>query len=307
MSFQISGFVQFFQGLFETAPPQPLAVPQRGATLQEINDFVYSLRLPAYLRNQLVDAHLRGFANHFRLRDIDRTDEGACTRFTKEFLDYFSGKPSPEFLHGQDASGMTPLMRAVKGEDFELVCDLRQHRAVVDGDLLTFAIRNNASDKIIKYLFRYVDYPENNRNELGHLFDNICVVAERNRTLAVECLKHPPFRDKLPVHDAARCGHAAVIPILRGAGFEVDAFDTWRRDGRTPLMTAMRVGHSSRAVVEALLEAGASVSLENDVGDSPLVCARAFGLKAIALLLIQHGAPTTPAFEDWINQPDEQT
>jgi hypothetical protein len=32
MSFQISGFVQFFHNFFETAPPQPLPVPQCGAS-----------------------------------------------------------------------------------------------------------------------------------------------------------------------------------------------------------------------------------------------------------------------------------
>jgi hypothetical protein len=65
MSFQISGFVQFFQDLFETAPPQPLAVPQRGAPLEEIRRFVDSLNLPADLRSQLMDHHLRGFADPF--------------------------------------------------------------------------------------------------------------------------------------------------------------------------------------------------------------------------------------------------
>jgi ankyrin repeat protein len=202
---------------------------------------------------------------------------------------------------------MTPLMCAVKGENFDLVCDLRQHRAVVDGELLTFAIRHNAPDEIIKYLFRYVDYPESNRNELSHLFDNICLVAERNRPLAVECLKHPPFRKQLPVHDAARCGHAAVIPILKDAGFKLDKFRNGKRDGRTPLMLAMLNGHSSRAVVEALLEAGASADVKNMAGDSALIIACAYRLKAIALLLIRHGAQATSEIENWINEVDQQT
>jgi len=42
MTDQISGFVQFFQNLLGTAPPQLRAVPQRGAPIDEIRDFVDS-------------------------------------------------------------------------------------------------------------------------------------------------------------------------------------------------------------------------------------------------------------------------
>jgi ankyrin repeat protein len=71
-------------------------------------------------------------------------------------------------------------------------------------------------------------------------------------------------------------------------------------------MVAMQNGHASRAVVEAL-EAGASADLHNRAGDSSLIYACEYELKATALLLIQHGASVTAAIEKWINEPDEQT
>jgi hypothetical protein len=307
MSFQISGFAQFFQGLFETAPPQPLPVPQHGATLQEIQDFVNSLKLPADLRSQLQDGHLRDFAKLFRVRGIDRNDEGACVRFTKEFLDYVSWEGSYAFLNGRNPQGMTPLMCALKEEDWDLLKELKQHGAVFDGELVTFAIRNNQPSRHIYYLFKFADYPQGARSAMGQLFDSVCLMAERSHAEAVTCLGSSTWRSRLLVHDAANCGHAAVIPLLKDAGFDINGWDAGRIIGRTPLMYAMRNGHSSRAVVEALLQAGASPDLYNMAGESPLTCARDEGLKATALLLIQHGASVTPDIESWINEPDEQT
>jgi hypothetical protein len=154
MTDQISGFVQFFQNLLGTAPPQLRAVPQRGAPIDEIRDFVDSLHLPPVLCAQLTDGRLSGFANHFRLRNIDPADPGACARFTKDCLDYYSCNASPEFLNGADAHGMTPLMCALKSGDFDLVQDLRQHGAVVDSKVLKFAVKHEVPEKIIKYLFK---------------------------------------------------------------------------------------------------------------------------------------------------------
>jgi ankyrin repeat protein len=320
MSFQISGFVQFFQDLFETAPTQPLAVPQRGATLEGIRNFVASLRLPADLRNQLVDAHLKGFADHFRVRGVDPNDEGACTRFTKEFLNYFSWKPSAEFLNARNAQGMTPLMCALKEEDLEFVMDLRQHGAVVDSELLTFAIRNDAPDKFIEYLFKHAEFPyfedwnhpdasdllRRHRLKWSDLLDNIRLLAERSRPLAVKCLKRSALRETSLVHDAASRGDAALIPILKDAGFDLDEWLPDWRTGITPLMTAIMRRPANRTVVRALLAAGATADIKNWMDESPLTCAHHYGHKAIALLLIRHGAPATPEIENWISKDEDQ-
>jgi hypothetical protein len=110
--------------------------------------------LPPVLCAQLTDGPLSGFANHFRLRNIDPADPGACARFTKDCLDYYSCNASPEFLNGADAHGMTPLMCALKSGDFDLVQDLRQHGAVVDSKVLKFAVKHEVPEKIIKYLFK---------------------------------------------------------------------------------------------------------------------------------------------------------
>jgi hypothetical protein len=129
------------------------------------------------------------------------------------------------------------------------------------------------------------------------LFSPLCQTAQA----------FPALFGKSLVHDAAQCGHAAVIPILKDAGFDIDEFKNGRIGGYTPLMNAMEVGHSSREAVEALLKAGAWVGEENMRGESALTWARDHDLKEIALLLMQHGAPATPEIENWISEPDEQT
>jgi ankyrin repeat protein len=320
MSFQISGFVQFFQDLFETAPPQPLAVPQRGATLQEIEDFVKSLKLPADLRNRL-GGKLHGFASFFRARGVDPNDEGACTRFTKDYLDYFSRKPSPEFLNGRNAHGKTPLMCAIEEKDFDLVMDLGGHGAAIGCEVITFAIRNNAPDNFLKHLFRNADFDEDlpnfdnwdhpdllsrRRLEWSDLLDSLCLLAERSGRLAVKCIKISALREELLVHEAASRGDAALIPILKDAHFDLDKFKPGWQVGTTPLMDAIMRRPPNRAVVQALLKAGASASAENAVGDSALTCARSYGHKDIALLLIRYGAPASEDIKNWISKDEDQ-
>jgi hypothetical protein len=320
MSFQISGFVQFFQDLLEIAPPQVPAVPQHDAHPREIRDFIASLPLPADLRNQVLNSPCRDFAAQFRLLGIDRADEGACTRFAKEFLDFISSKRSPEYLNGRDAYGMTPLMRAIKEEDFDLACNLRDHGALVDAELLTFAIRNNAPDTFIEGLCDRMKYPQfdewdhphfdalwrQHRLKLGDLFDSVCLLAKRSRPLVDHLFKNPTFRQAWPFHDAAECGRPAIIPILKDAGFDINEMKNGEMSGYTPLMNAMTMGHSGRAVVEALLKAGASASAENVVGDSALTWARVYGHKDIALLLIRYGAPASEDIKNWISKDEDQ-
>ncbi len=323
MSFQISGFVQFFQDLFETAPPQPLPVPQRGATLQEIEDFVKSLKLPADLRNRLGGTLHGGFASLFRARGVDPNDEGACTRFTKDYLDYFSGKPSPEFLNGRNAHGKTPLMCAIEEKDFDLVSQLRLRGAATGCEVIKFAIRNNAPDNILRYLFKYADFEEDTLNfdncdfsdlcsrrrlERSDLLDSLCLLAKRSGQLAVKCIKYSPLRKEQLVHETASRGDAALIPILKGAGFDLDELKPgwgWQ-DGTTPLMDAITRRPPNRAVVQALLNAGASASVENAVGVSALTCARSYGHKDIALLLIRYGAPASEDIKNWISKDEDQ-
>jgi ankyrin repeat protein len=251
---------------------------------------------------------MRGFASHFRLRSIDPTDQGACARFAKDYLDYFRGKPTSTFLNGADAHGMTPLMCALKGEDFDLVYDLKQHGAAVDVKLLKFAISHNAPDAITKYLFKNAEYPDKLSHDFGPLFDGICLLAERDRPLALECLKYPKSHNELLVHDAACCGHAAVIPILKDAGFDLNVWLGGMRGGSTPLMTSIGNGGAScHAVVEALLDAGADGNLSNIVGESPLTVARDHDLKAIAMLLERHGVAPPDDIEKWMNSDDQQS
>jgi hypothetical protein len=128
-----------------------------------------------------------------------------------------------------------------------------------------------------------------------------------DRPLALDCLKQSGLRKQSLVHEAAWCGHAAVIPILKDAGFNLDAFRNRPRDGFTPLMIAIVRGASGQAAVEALLKAGADPDLGNMIGEKPLVIARDHDLKAIAMVLLRHGASSSSEIEDWIDEPDQQT
>jgi ankyrin repeat protein len=111
----------------------------------------------------------------------------------------------------------------------------------------------------------------------------------------------------LLVHQAAECGHSAIIPLLKLAGLDLNGFsaDDWR-GGHTPLMWAIRDHTPDRAVIKALLKAGAAADLKNLFGDSPLSLAYARRHKDIAVLLIWRGAPATPEIENWISKDQDQ-
>jgi ankyrin repeat protein len=65
-------------------------------------------------------------------------------------------------------------------------------------------------------------------------------------------------------------------------------------------MVAISRHPANYAVVVALLEAGATATKNNDVGDSALRCACNYGHKEIARLLIRHGAQATDEIKTWL-------
>eukprot|EP00752_Nemacystus_decipiens_P005214 g4733.t1 len=68
--------------------------------------------------------------------------------------------------------------------------------------------------------------------------------------------------------------------------------------GRTPLHKAAQAEVDSVAVVQALLDAGADVSLRSQDGTSPLDLAAGMGHVEIARALLEHGADVNDASED---------
>jgi len=112
-----------------------------------------------------------------------------------------------------------------------------------------------------------------------------------------EALQKPELRacinqrsaDAMTALDAAALtGNLGAVRSLLRAGADVHAMD-WQ-SGTSPLKMACSYNHTS--VVELLLQAGAPVTNNNQVGRSPLhyVCENVEGDTAILRLLIQHGA-----------------
>ena len=96
-----------------------------------------------------------------------------------------------------------------------------------------------------------------------------------------------------PLHYAASGGHVAVIALLLDENAYIDAASP---NGTTPLMMAARYG--SDAAVQALLTAGADVSLRNQLGlsaqDFALQGERATAAELVAKALHPEAASATP-------------
>jgi len=97
--------------------------------------------------------------------------------------------------------------------------------------------------------------------------------------------KHP-ISLELTLRVAARYGHEAVVEVLLDAGASVDAKDDVL--GGTPLHFAAEHGH--HAVVERLLAAGATVDLVDTEGRTPLHWAAEKGHDATLERLLAAGA-----------------
>lgn len=76
-----------------------------------------------------------------------------------------------------------------------------------------------------------------------------------------------------------------LVSALLANGADVNCLDG---DGSTPLFTALRVG--SDAIVEMLLEAGASTKTRNEIRQDPLMIAAHSGNLRSVRLLLSHGA-----------------
>jgi ankyrin repeat protein len=90
------------------------------------------------------------------------------------------------------------------------------------------------------------------------------------------------------LHEAASLGDLDAIDRLLAAGLPIDARD---RDGRTPLMRAVRARHTE--AVRALVAAGADVDQRDDQLDNPFLYAGAEGLLEILRIVNEAGADPT--------------
>lgn len=115
--------------------------------------------------------------------------------------------------------------------------------------------------------------------------------AEQLKRIA--CVRNEDSRSLL--HVAAAAGHLQIVHILAGMDPSVSGINDGDEEGWAPLHSAVSSGRDD--VVEALLQAGADVSIANKGGRTALHYAASKGRLEIARLLIAHGAK--------INQKDK--
>lgn len=116
-------------------------------------------------------------------------------------------------------------------------------------------------------------------------------VASQMAVLEGEDLERRAEAERWPLHEAARCGDAALCARLVAQGVELDSADA---DADTALHWACDSGHLAAA--ERLLELGASADAQNAQGSTALHNACACGHVKTVELLLSHGA--TPGMED---------
>jgi ankyrin repeat protein len=140
------------------------------------------------------------------------------------------------------------------------------------------------------------------------LFDAVCLLSKRNLPLALECIE---ANSSMTFFVAAICGHADVIPLLKESGkggINEYACRDANLGWETPLIQALRSPHGSRrAVVEALLHAGAKPNKASRQGRSPLDVARELDLKSLAMMLVRYGAASNATLDAWINSHDDES
>jgi ankyrin repeat protein len=90
------------------------------------------------------------------------------------------------------------------------------------------------------------------------------------------------FLGETPLHKAACWGHDAILQLLLNHGASVNAVN---KEGDTPLHDAAREGHVD--ILQLLLNHGASVNAVNNHGDTPLHHAASLGhVKCVKVCLV---------------------
>ena len=107
-------------------------------------------------------------------------------------------------------------------------------------------------------------------SETDKAFRDLAMHGSLERMKEIAAKANPNAREaasgRTPLHKASYFGHVKVVAYLvNEAGANVDAQDL---DGDTPLHDAARFGHVN--CVEALLAGGASVSIKNLDGKTPV-------------------------------------
>ena len=90
-----------------------------------------------------------------------------------------------------------------------------------------------------------------------------------------------------PLRSAAHEGHLDMVQLLIAWKAKLDAVNP--QDGRAALHLAARGGHTT--IVQALVNAGGRVDVEDRTGKTPLLIAMQAGHEETARALIREGGP----------------
>jgi hypothetical protein len=241
-----------------SAPALSLAVPQRDASTEQLHEFVSKLPLSEFQKSEVTENEplLRHFVTHFRIRSVDPTKENACRTFSDAYLEYSRNRNRSYFVNSTHW-GRPPLMGALAEHNDDMVRELVDQGAKVDGDTISFASREGAPDPLVKFSFGAAVKHACNDTDFARLFDSLCFMAERNRPLAVACLEQQHLAaGRLTIHAAVWLGKAAVIPLFNDAGFDLDA----GANGYTPLKVAF--DNRDKLIAMALIRNGAKATAE---------------------------------------------
>merc|ERR1712062_340302 len=116
---------------------------------------------------------------------------------------------------------------------------------------------------------------------------DLATVRELIKTTFVDTLEGSLFGTWTPLIEAAANGHKDIVQILLDNGANIDYQDNL---GRTALMLAAGNGHKD--IVQILLDNGANINQQNNYGETALTRAALNGKKDVVQFLLDRGANT---------------
>jgi len=198
---------------------------------------------------------------------IHQAAEGGHTRVVEMLLQNGADPDPVDRLHG-----ITPFWIAAQGGHHEIVEMILSHSNSAGNEVM---IEIESTDRGLRPIHQAADG--------GHL-----KTVQLLRAKGVDC-DPVDARGVTPLWIASQKGHADVVHELLNAGAQVDASPY--EESRLPIHEAARAGHL--AVVQALLEFGADATPEADTFDdsvpSPFLLACAGGNLELVLLFLHYG------------------
>ncbi len=170
-------------------------------------------------------------------------------------------------INTRDTGGLTPLMNAVKGGDYELVRSLLAHKADVD------AVDRDGWSAVMHAA--WLNEPKMIRTMGAGYGANFELAEKLSQSTALGL--------------AVQKGKSLAVVALLDSGANPDS--TMGEGGYTPLMVAAKVGNLPSAQV--LAQYKADINMQNSNGATALIIAAANNHVDLVSLLVKSGADTT--------------